>query len=113
MHEMSLCERLVQVIEDQARQEGFVRVKTVYLEVGALACVELDALRFCFKVICRGTRSEGARLAISQPLAEARCVDCGRDVMIANRLQSCPHCGGIGLHPQGGEQMRITELEVY
>lgn len=113
MHEMSLCERLIQLIEDQAAHEGFSRVKTVHLEVGALACVELQALRFCFDAICRGTCSEGASLRISQPLAEAKCVECGEQVMIADRLQTCPNCGGIGFIPLGGEQMRITELEVY
>ena len=48
MHEMSLCQGMVQIIEEQAKAHAYVRVKTVRLEIGPLAAVEPEALRFCF-----------------------------------------------------------------
>ena len=42
MHEMSLCASVVDVLEEQARVQDYSRVKTVWLEVGELAGVELD-----------------------------------------------------------------------
>lgn len=45
---MSLCEGILQVLEESAESQGFSRVKTVWLEIGALAGVEIEAMRFGF-----------------------------------------------------------------
>ena len=55
MHEMSLAESVRQIIEDAARKQGFTRVKTVWLEIGQLACVEKESLRFCFDAVTHGS----------------------------------------------------------
>ncbi len=34
MHKMSLCEEVLQVLKDNARTQGYRRVKTVWLEIG-------------------------------------------------------------------------------
>jgi len=112
MHEMSLCESLVQVIEEQASTQGYTRVKSVFLEVGAFSGIETDALSFCFDVVCRGSLAEGAKLSIQQLPGIAWCFDCEREVEINDRLDPCPHCNGISLQVRGGDQMKITELEV-
>lgn len=50
MHELSLVESVAELIEDTARGENFMRVKTVFMEIGRLSCLAPDALRcirFC------------------------------------------------------------------
>ena len=54
MHEISLCENIRDLIEDQARADGFTRVNKVWLEVGPLSCVEPEALRFGFRAVMAG-----------------------------------------------------------
>ena len=39
------------------------------------------------------------------------CYDCMKVVEIAHRLDPCPDCGGGKLMPQGGDEMRIKDLE--
>ena len=34
MHEMSICEGILQVLEKEAGRQGFQRVKGVWLEIG-------------------------------------------------------------------------------
>ncbi len=34
MHEMCLCEGVLQVLKDNARTQGYRQVKTVWLEIG-------------------------------------------------------------------------------
>ena len=48
MHEMSLAQGILQIVEDTLAREGGGRVSLIRLEVGRLAGVELDALRFGF-----------------------------------------------------------------
>ena len=112
MHEMSLCESVLQVLEDHAKRQGFEKVKTVWLEIGGLAGVELDAMRFGFDAVTRGTLADHARLEIIAVPGEAWCMQCGKTVPVKQRFDACPDCGGYQLQVTGGEEMRIKELEV-
>lgn len=112
MHEMSLCEGILQVLEDQARAQAFDRVRRVRLEIGRFAGVETEALRFGFDVVMKGSLAEGAALEIVELPGRACCFDCGRMVEIEHRLDPCPHCEGTRLSPTGGDEMRIKDLEV-
>src|SRR5512147_542461 len=62
MHEMSLAEGVLQIIEDAAQAQQFGRVTTVWLEIGQLAGVEVEAMRFCFDAVTRDTIADGAKL---------------------------------------------------
>ncbi len=66
MHELSLCQSAVEIIQQQAEQHGVARVTGVWLEIGALSCVEERAVRFSFDIACQGTL--GARVRIAHRL---------------------------------------------
>lgn len=112
MHEMSLVEGIRSVVDDYARSHGFVRVSVLRLEIGRFAGVEKRALEFAFDVVMRGGPAEGARLEIIDLPGQAMCYDCMKPVEIADRLDPCPLCGGGRLIPQGGDEMRIKDMEV-
>jgi hydrogenase nickel incorporation protein HypA/HybF len=112
MHEMSLCEGMRNVIEEQARAHAVSRIKRVRVELGRFAGVEKDALHFAFDVVMRGSVAEGAKLVTIDLPGRALCYDCMKEVEIEHRLDPCPVCGGGKLMPQGGDEMRIKDLEV-
>ena len=112
MHEMSLCESILQTLEQQAPVQNFRKVKTVWLEIGALAGVEIDALRFNFDIVIRGSLAEAAKLEIIKIPGQAWCLPCGRNVAVQQLYDECPLCGSHQLQVTGGDQMRIKELEV-
>jgi len=112
MHELSLCEDVVRLIGDQARQHGFSAVRTVRLQIGKLSCVTPEALFFAFDAVTRGTICDGARLEIEEIAGQALCDACNQQVAIMQRFDACPNCGHYPLTVTGGEEMRIGELEV-
>ncbi|MBN0986015.1 MULTISPECIES: hydrogenase maturation nickel metallochaperone HypA [Amphritea] len=112
MHEMSICEGIIQVLEEQAASQHYQRVKTVWLEIGPLAMVENDALRFCFDAVTRNSLAEGARLEIIELPGLAWCLECARSVTITKRYDACSECGSYQLQVTQGEELRIKELEV-
>jgi hydrogenase nickel incorporation protein HypA/HybF len=112
MHEMSLCEGIRGVIEDQARAHSFARVTKLRLEIGRFAGVEKAALAFAFDVVMRGSPAEGAALEMDDLPGRALCYDCGQDVCLDDRFAPCPLCGGGRLMPSGGDEMRIKDMEV-
>jgi len=112
MHEMSICEGILQVMEEQANTQQFNRVKSVWLEIGPLAGVELEALRFGFEVVTRNSLADGARLEIIEMPGTAWCLECSKSVPIRQRFDACPDCGSFQLQITGGDELRIKELEV-
>jgi hydrogenase nickel incorporation protein HypA/HybF len=112
VHEMSLAEGVIQLLEDSAVKNDFRRVKTVWLEIGQLAGVEAEAMRFCFDAVTRGSIAEGATLEIIETPGQGRCFDCNREVTVTARYEPCPLCGGYGVEVSGGTEMRVKELEV-
>lgn len=112
MHEMALTESIVDIIAEEARKHGFGKVRLVRLQVGALAHVEPEALRFCFDAVSRGTVAEGAALDIVRPPGEGWCPDCGKTVALQERFGACPECDGGDVRMTSGDELRIEELEV-
>ena len=112
MHEMSLAEGIRTIVEDQARAHGFARVTVLRLEIGRFAGVEKAAREIAFEEVMRGSPAEGARLEMLDLPGQALCYDCARTVPLDTRLDPCPLCGGGKLIPQGGDEMRIRDMEV-
>lgn len=112
MHEMSLAEGILQIAEDSAAREGFERVKEIRLEIGALAGVEVDALRFCLDVVLKGSLANGARVALETLPGRGWCLACGGEVEIAALYDPCPRCGGYQVQATGGTELRVKDLLV-
>jgi hydrogenase nickel incorporation protein HypA/HybF len=112
MHELSLAGGILKLVEDAAARERFARVERLTLEAGALAGVEVRALRFALEAIAPGTLLEGARIDIDEPPGRAFCMGCGESVDIASRADACPACGSYKLTPTGGTELKVRELFV-
>jgi hydrogenase nickel incorporation protein HypA/HybF len=112
MHEMSLAESVREIVEETARASGARRVTAVRLEIGKLAQVEVDAMRFAFDVVRRGTLAESARLEIDEPDGSAWCMRCSDTVTIGQRGDPCPWCQSHQLQVTGGDRMRVIDIEI-
>ncbi|MHA7776638.1 hydrogenase maturation nickel metallochaperone HypA [Roseibium sp. M-1] len=112
MHEMSLCESILDILKDQAKKDSFSRVTRVLVDIGPLSCVEPEALQFGFDVVMKGSLAEGAVLEIARPPAEALCLTCFKTVPLKDRFDCCPKCGSQALQVVSGEELKIRELEV-
>ncbi|MDD5391563.1 MAG: hydrogenase maturation nickel metallochaperone HypA [Thiothrix sp.] len=112
MHEMSLCEGVLQVLEDEAKRQNFTKVKSVWLEIGTMSGVEIEAMRFCFDAVVGNSLADGAKLEIIEIPAEAWCLNCAQSVAVKQRFDACPVCGSYQLQVIRGDEMRIKELEV-
>ncbi|MDP2822037.1 MAG: hydrogenase maturation nickel metallochaperone HypA [Sulfuritalea sp.] len=112
MHEMSLAEGVLQLIEDAAQQQEFAKVTTVWLEIGQLSGVEVEAMKFCFDAVTRDSIADGARLQIITLPGIGWCMECSMTVPMAEVFGECPQCGGHRMQVTGGTEMRVKELEV-
>ena len=112
MHEMSLAEGILQLVEETARRERARQVRRVVLEIGRLSLVEPEALQFCFAAVARGSIADGAALAMIDVPGTGWCPQCAATVPMAERYGVCPACGSHHLELTGGTEMRVKEIEI-
>jgi hydrogenase nickel incorporation protein HypA/HybF len=112
MHEMSLAEGVLQLIEEAAQKQAFSKVTTVWLEIGQLSGVEPEAMKFCFDAVTRDSVADGARLEIIALPGTGWCMACAKAMPMSEVFGECPECGGFQMQVTGGTEMRVKELEV-
>jgi len=112
MHELSLAQGIVELIEEQARAQRFTKVRRVHLVVGALSHVMPEALEFGFVSAAKGTVAEGAEVVMTRPPGTASCVGCEKNVTIERRGDPCPECGSFQVLITGGDELRVSHLDV-
>src|SRR5574343_2032384 len=112
MHEMSLAEGVLQIVEETARRENASRVKLVVLEIGRMSSVQPEALRFCFDAVTRGSIADGTTLDIVDVPGSGWCLQCMATVPMQELYGACPTCGSHQVQPTGGTEMRVKEIEI-
>jgi hydrogenase nickel incorporation protein HypA/HybF len=113
LHEVSLAEGVLGVVEDALRGEpGGVQVRSVRLEIGQLAAVEIEALRFAFDMVKRGSVADAARLDVIELPGQAWCTQCIDTVALPQRGEGCPRCGSYQLQVTGGDELRVKDIEL-
>jgi hydrogenase nickel incorporation protein HypA/HybF len=112
MHEMALAQGVLHIVEDYARRESVRRVRSVRLAIGRLSNVEIEAIRFCFDAVTRGSVADAATLDIEEVPGTGWCMRCAAQVPLASSGDPCPECGGYQVTVTGGTEMKVLELEL-
>ena len=66
MHEASIALELYQIVEENIIKYKLKGVTLIRVKVGSFNGVYEDSLRFAFKVISKGTKSENAKIIIDE-----------------------------------------------
>jgi hydrogenase nickel incorporation protein HypA/HybF len=112
MHELSLLWSVRETLEENALKHKFSKVTQVTLEIGRLACVEPEALRFCFDVVMKDSLAQNAELIILESEGVGICRNCGRTIEMETLYSPCIYCGSLYVTLVQGMDMRIKDLIV-
>jgi hydrogenase nickel incorporation protein HypA/HybF len=112
MHELSLLWSVRETLEEQALEHKFSKITQVTLEIGRLACVETDALRFCFDAVMKDSLAENAELVILEIKGRGICRQCREHSEMESLYSPCTHCGSLHVEPIQGFDMKIKDLTV-
>lgn len=108
MHELGIAQEIVSIVVERA---AGARVVRVVLEIGKLAAVLPDAVRFCFDLCAEDTPLEGASLVIIETPGRARCRACGNELTFDRPFGRCP-CGETDLEWLSGAELKVKEFEI-
>lgn len=112
MHELSIAQNLIEIIEDAASQQNFSKVNKISLKIGEMAMVNKEALSFCIEIASRGTCVEGAKVHFETSPLNGKCSQCSRLFKIEDFVFKCPSCGGTDIKIMSGREIRVSYLDV-
>ena len=112
MHEMSICQALMDQVERIATEQGARQVDSIVLSIGPLSGVEPDLLSRAFEIARLHTVAADAVLEISTGPVVVECRGCGvSGAAQVNRLL-CPACGSWQVDLVQGDELLLLRLEV-
>ena len=114
MHEYSIVQSLLDVIEDNAKKNSAKKVTKVVVKIGVLSGVEPHLLEIAFNTFKEKTICEDAEFIMNiQPIL-AKCESCGfiNEYPKNQIFFECQKCGGVELEVIDGEEMLLMSLEL-
>lgn len=112
MHEMGICQGILDASLDAAKAEGATRIKEIRISVGELTEVVEYALQFAFEALTPGTLAEGSVLLVNHIPAKSRCLQCGAEYEHDRFDSTCPSCGNPFSENIAGRELLIDSLEI-
>lgn len=112
MHEMSIAQSILNIVDEYMANENGQKLKEVAVEIGELVAVVPDSLTFCYDVLVEDTDYKDSKLNIHIIPLNGTCSDCSRSFKIKNYEFICPLCQSTAIQVQGGQELRISHLEV-
>jgi hydrogenase nickel incorporation protein HypA/HybF len=111
MHEMSVVQGLMTILEERAKAHGIARISLVRLKVGRLRGLDARQLCAAFEVLAEGSIAEGAPLEIEQIAVRARCNACGTEWRLPDYRFECPKCQSADAEILGGRELHIESFD--
>lgn len=112
MHELSIAENILEIVEQSAEGRGALKVNRITLDIGRLSGVETDALRFAMETMVKGTVAEEAEIIYHELETRARCADCGFEGQVDDLFSLCPGCRSTQLEISQGREMKVASIEI-
>ena len=112
MHELSIAQEILRIVEAEQARHGFQKVETIQLRVGALSGVDSESLRFSFEVIRQNTCAAEANLDIETEPMNLVCKQCGSILPGERGPTACDKCGSTEIKFDATTEVDIIALEV-
>jgi hydrogenase nickel incorporation protein HypA/HybF len=113
MHELSVTQSILDIVQRHAEKAGAGRIVAVNLVIGSLTGFVDDSIQFYFDFLSRDTVAQGAQLRFERVPARARCYACGVTYDPPDmQLWTCPECGALGGEVIAGKEFFVASIEV-
>jgi hydrogenase nickel incorporation protein HypA/HybF len=115
MHESSIAHSILEIIDEQCREQGCTSVETVTVRLGKATGVMPEALAFAFDALKETGVAKNARLVVEMVQVGGMCNSCKKefDVPDVQYVFNCPHCGSNEFEISRGREMEISEMEMH
>jgi hydrogenase nickel incorporation protein HypA/HybF len=110
MHEVSICQSIVETLETELEEDQLKNVRQVHLKVGVLSCVEPKVLEHVFQYIIEGTALHDCNLYTELVEVSAACAGCKCEFIVDNYRFVCPECNAPSSTIIEGNELKIYKI---
>ena len=111
MHELAVCQALLDEIQRQVRDAHAGALSRIVLRVGPLSGVEPQLLSRAFDVARIGSAAECAELQIESGAVRIQCLACDAQCETPPNRLVCDRCGGWRTRLLSGDELILQRLE--
>ena len=111
MHELAICQALLEQVEGIARQHA-ATVSRVRILVGPLSGAEPHLLEQAYVLARAGTAAEDSELVIESGPVRVRCRSCGTESTATVNCLLCAACGNWQTELARGDELLLLKVEL-
>ena len=108
MHELGMCEGVVEVVERRAQGR---RVKRLRLRVGTMHRVVPEAFGQAFEMAATGSVAQDAEVDLVFMPVRTACKSCEAETQSDDFVPLCQRCGSADVDLVGGQELLLESLE--
>jgi hydrogenase nickel incorporation protein HypA/HybF len=112
MHELAICQSMLEQIEAIARKEQASSVTRILLRIGPLSGVVPELLEQAFTIARSGSVAEQAELVTENEPIRVHCDECGAESVATPSNLTCSQCGGFRTRLLSGDELLLASLEL-
>lgn len=112
MHELAVCQALMDQVDSVARDQSAARVVSIHLGIGPLSGVEPGLLSQAFPIASAGSLAADAELVITSLPVVVHCRECDCQSEVQPTRLLCSHCGAWQTTLVSGDEMLLERVEV-
>ena len=112
MHELSVCNALIEQVQAIAKHHNAVQVHQIVLRIGPLSGIEVPLLEHAYPLAAAGTVAENASLVIESLPVKVKCSQCGAESIVETNRLLCLACGDFRTNVISGDEMLLASVEL-
>ena len=112
MHELAICQSLMDQIESIAAERNAQCVTSIVVGMGPLSGVEAQLLKNAYPVASAGTIAEDAELIIEYLPIRVKCNQCGSESDALPNKLVCKQCGDWRTTLVSGDELLLMSVEL-
>jgi len=112
MHELAICQSLINQVESIALQHRAKSVSLIVVGIGPLSGVEAQLLKNAYPIASAGSVAENTELVIEYLPVKIKCNNCGCESDALPNKLVCKQCGNWQTSLVSGDELLLMSVEL-
>ena len=109
MHELSMAQGILNAVLETAEANDAIKVTDMVVEIGKLAMLNPEQLKFMLGVLCKDTIAENADIIIEDIDVEIKCHNCDFEGI---PMILCPKCESHRVEVLNGRDVTVKNISI-
>ena len=110
MHEVSICQSIIDLVEGEFPESALEKVSVVHLKIGLLSCVQPEFLEKVYEFMVSETDLKNSKLEFERIEVTAECESCDCSFQVRDFVFICPQCGTPSSNISHGNELLVDKI---